>query len=144
MRARISSTDREKQGPSARHCTARALRRDYPVSSWIAQLSAHADHPRNVPEPSGKRSFKTFPRLPVPYAFKSGPLNWTPAICTSSHQLLDPTRARTGPAPFGLKNPSSGSKVKKVERMFVFVFQALPLSQCRLNTESDVRNFHDN
>ena len=74
----------------------------------------HADHPRNIPEPSEKKTFfKTFPRLPVPYAFKSGPLNWTPATCTSSQQLLDPTRARTGPVKFGSRTLHRGPKPKK-------------------------------
>ena len=39
-----------------------------------------SDHPRHIPEPSGKHSFKTFPRLPVPYAFKRRPLDWTPKL----------------------------------------------------------------
>ena len=49
----------------------------------------------------------------MPYSLKSGPLSWTPATCTSSQQLLDPTRARTGPAKFGLRTPHRGPKSKK-------------------------------
>ena len=60
-----------------------------------------------------KHSIKTFPRLPVPYALKSGPLK----LDTSHLQLIatasGPNPSQNQTSEIWFKNLSSGSKIKK-------------------------------
>ena len=44
--------------------------------------AAPADEHDHRSEQQREHSFKRFPRLSMPYAFKSGLIHWTPAICT--------------------------------------------------------------